>query len=322
MYRPAQWGDDMAELDFDHFDTGAAPHRPVKLTSMINVAGAACSIALVVGLGVWGYKLAVRDVNGVPVIRALAGPMREMPQAPGGDIASHQGLSVNAVAAVGTAAALPDQVLLAPAPVDLTPEDAPGLGVTDAAAQMQVEVGTSTISPLALSAPTPSLGTDAAVAMALADALAVGAEPFTELASAETNDLAAAPEAVLSVRPKPRPTAAETSVETAAEITAAPTVETVPAPAEIDPATLAVGTRLVQLGAFDDDAGARSEWARLQGQFGDLLADKSIVIQAAQSGGRTFYRLRAHGFADEDDARRFCAALVAENTPCIPALHR
>jgi len=93
-------------------------------------------------------------------------------------------------------------------------------------------------------------------------------------------------------------------------------------PREIDPATLAIGTRLVQLGAFDDEAGARTEWARLQTKFGDLMADKSLVIQAAQSGGRTFYRLRAHGFAGEDDARRFCAALVAENAPCIPAAHR
>jgi hypothetical protein len=123
----------MAELDFDQFDNGRSGTRSAPLTGLLNIAGGVCSIALVVGLGVWGYKLAVRDVNGVPVIRAMTGPMRVMPQAPGGDVASFQGLSVNAVAAVGMAASMPDQVLLAPAPVELAAEDAPGLGVHDPA---------------------------------------------------------------------------------------------------------------------------------------------------------------------------------------------
>jgi hypothetical protein len=35
-----------------------------------------------------------------------------------------------------------------------------------------------------------------------------------------------------------------------------------------------------------------------------------------------FYRLRAHGFADLSDARRFCAAFVAQNVDCIPVLNR
>lgn len=315
----------MAELDFDSYDTSAAGHRTAQLSRMVNLTGAACSVLLIVGLGVWGYKLAVRDVNGVPVIRALAGPMREMPQTPGGDVASHQGLSVNAVAAVGMASALPDQVLLAPAPVELAVEDAAGLGiVVDPALLPQVEVGTSVSSPVSLFADNlaavPTIDTDAAVAMALADALALGVEPFTEIASAAQSDLAAS----ASVRPKPRPSqpTISSSSSSSSAAAAASTISPTVAPAEIESASLAVGTRLVQLGAFDNDAEARAEWARLQTQFGDLLADKSIVVQAAQSGGRTFYRLRAHGFAGEDDARQFCAALVAEKTPCIPALHR
>ena len=44
------------------------------------------------------------------------------------------------------------------------------------------------------------------------------------------------------------------------------------------------------------------------------------MIQKAQSGGRTFYRLRAHGFEDLADARRFCALLVAEGPDCIPVV--
>jgi hypothetical protein len=89
-----------------------------------------------------------------------------------------------------------------------------------------------------------------------------------------------------------------------------------------DPASITPGTRLVQLGAFDDEAGAIAEWNRLTAQFGGLIADKSRVLQAAQSGGRSFVRLRAVGFADDADARRFCAALLAENAACIPVAQR
>ena len=78
------------------------------------------------------------------------------------------------------------------------------------------------------------------------------------------------------------------------------------------------GTRLSQLGAFDSPEVARKEWDRLSARFGDYMDGKQRVIQKAQSGGRTFYRLRAIGFADLNDARRFCSALVAERADCIP----
>ena len=91
---------------------------------------------------------------------------------------------------------------------------------------------------------------------------------------------------------------------------------------DVDPKTLPAGTRLVQLGAYDSAEVARSEWGRFTGRFGDLMAGKDRVVQQASSGGRTFYRLRAMGFEDLADARRFCSALVAEGTDCIPVVTR
>ncbi|MFZ8875361.1 MAG: SPOR domain-containing protein, partial [Paracoccaceae bacterium] len=52
------------------------------------------------------------------------------------------------------------------------------------------------------------------------------------------------------------------------------------------------------------------------------MAERSRVIQRADRGGRIFYRLRADGFADLNDARRFCALLVASNADCIPVTVR
>jgi hypothetical protein len=171
----------------------------------LRIGGALCSVALVAGFGIWGYKLAVRDVLGVPVIQALDGPMRIAPE------------------------------------------------------------GAITVSP----------------------------------------------------RPRSRPLAGEVA---SAGVPVAPAdISGLP---EVDPATITVGTRLVQFGTFNTADEARAEWVRLQAGFGELMTEKGLVLQPATSGGRTFFRLRATGFEDEDDARRFCAAFVAQQVTCIPVPQR
>jgi hypothetical protein len=146
-------------------------------------------------------------------------------------------------------------------------------------------------------------------------------EPTVEMAEAvllpePELEVEPAPEGAIttSIRPKARP----------GNRPAAAPVEAVAmaAPKEIDPATIVIGTRLVQFGTFDTADEARAEWTRLQGRFGDLMTEKAMVVQPAESSGRTFYRLRAHGFEGEDDARRFCSAFVAENGVCIPVPHK
>ncbi|MBP9951913.1 MAG: SPOR domain-containing protein, partial [Cypionkella sp.] len=123
----------MADMEFDEFAGGYAPNG--RASRVVHLAGAACSVALMLGLGVWGYKLAVRDVTGIPVMRAMAGPMRIAPANPGGVVADNQGLSVNAVAASGTALPIAETVVLAPRAVDLTAEDIAGLAVSEASLQ-------------------------------------------------------------------------------------------------------------------------------------------------------------------------------------------
>jgi hypothetical protein len=91
---------------------------------------------------------------------------------------------------------------------------------------------------------------------------------------------------------------------------------------EIDSASLPPGTRLVQFGAFNDAEEARAAWAALGARFGSLMEGKRRVIEQAEAGGRIFFRLRAEGFEDLADARRFCAPLVAEGADCSPVLTR
>jgi len=334
----------------------AEPEQTRRLDAgrIATLAGAATSVALILGLGVWGYELAVRDVHGVPVVRALEGPARIAPEEPGGEFARHTGLAVNAVAAEGTAAAPAEAIALAPAPAELAPDAVPMGELAEAA----MAPAPPAEEPLAATGPAPlevlpaPLATpaalDPAAAFAGAPPASAPVEPLAEDAVTATLEVAPeVPETVPGVARSPRPpvrpeglgtrVAALTVAEPApaavlsdaapdldpvAAAVAAAVAEAIAAPGpaeELDPATLPPGTRLVQLGAFDDVATARAEWDAVETRFGPLMAGKDRVIEPADSGGRTFYRLRVAGFTDTADARRFCAALLAEGSACIPA---
>lgn len=276
----------MADLDYDHFDGGYPAASGARFGRFTHLGGAVLSMALLLGAGVWGYKLAMRDVAGIPVIRASEGAMRLSPANPGGQETSHQGLSVNAVAAAGTALPLPETLILAPKPMDLAEEDVAGLVPLEPVGSEEVVTkAPAALEATALPEALPATQEDA-VAAALAEALGLDAPAGAAVASLE------------DVTP-----------------TSAPATE-------IAYDTIAPGTLLVQLGAFDNQDEARAEWGRLTGRFAELMGGKALVIQPAQSGGKTFFRLRAHGFATDDDTRRFCTAMLAENATCIPVAQR
>ncbi|WP_273498947.1 SPOR domain-containing protein [Lentibacter algarum] len=321
----------MAELPYSGARQSSS--AAYSLGTLTNYAGAVVSLGLMVGIGVWGYKVVARDVSGVPVVRAASNePMRMAPEKPGGQLAAHQGLSVNEVMAKGGAEKPAERLVLAPKPVDLTEEDQPLAGIVAPSPVVRSEAGVSLeesdAEPL-----TPQMASIRALAEALADGVAplaaqeaqvetvtpvavvVPAEPVTAV---EDNIVAEPVKASLvstSLRPKLRPAAfkAVAPAATEAAVLAALTSEA---------GSIPVGTRLVQLGAFDSAEVAGREWERLGTKFGEYMDGKERVIQRAESGGRVFYRLRAMGFADLSDSRRFCAALVAERADCIPVVSK
>ena len=313
----------MAVYDQGHVPVSGA----TRAGALVNYVGAIVSCALIVGVGVWGYKLVVRDVSGIPVVRAMAGEMRVLPTTPGGEVSVHTGLSVNEVAAVGEASAPEDSVALAPAMAGLADEDVVTLlstGVEEVSAIVpsvapEIEVKVPLNATQIVAAP---LSTDDI--LALANQIAGRTLPLAPNADvtvvAPTLSLAGqavvtpvvaknVPGVSVSLRPMLRPTF--TPVVAAAEVQSLVTTT-----------AFALGTNLVQIGAFPKAENAATEWTRLQGRFGDVMGGKARVIQAATSGGKTFYRLRAQGFSELGDARRFCAALVAEGTDCIPVVVR
>ncbi len=286
-------------------DSDARFDSRVPMGTLVNWAGALVSVTLMAGLAFWGWQLLVRDVTGVPVVRAIEGPMRIAPEEPGGEVAEFQGLSVTRVGSEGTEEEPTDRVVLAPPPIQLTDEDLPVAAlIPDTPASAEV--------PVVEEQPR------SAIEMAIAEALSqtdVAPAPAAQgaLGAPVAGGLARSP------RPPARPRFEAGRISTMMPVT--PASATLPQD-EVDPATLSPGTRLVQLGAFATEDEARAAWSTLDDRLGDYMVGKSRMVQEASAGGSTFYRLRAVGFDDLSDARRFCAVLVAEQANCIPVVYR
>lgn len=294
----------------------AYPEHPTEGPGFALIAqfiGAFLSLALAIGIGVWAYKLIMRDVSGIPVIAASSDPMRIAPEDPGGTSAQNQGLSVNAVAEEGSVTS-PQKVTLAPRPVVLVTDDLASKELkqkaTEALRVSNIETTSLDMNVLADEivgdSPEPSIADVQIDGNQVENALRLALSGEIEQEAEDERQSAA------SLRPRARPS----------DISPAPNSVELASVQEIAPENIPAGTALVQLGAFDSEAIARTEWMRLSQKFPSFMAERSRVIQRADRGGRIFYRLRADGFADLNDARRFCALLVASNADCIPVTVR
>lgn len=187
----------MADFTASSEGAGAA----IATGKYVNIAAAAVSVTLIAGVGVWGYKLLMRDVTGVPVVKAMVGEMRVAPENPGGEIASNIGLSVNSVPAEGGAAAPEDRLVLAPSGVALEAEDFDVTQTAEAGEVAPAAESDALAQPVpatltnAEDVPVDRLGTPVAApltendVLALADQIAAGAIPLSDLAEGETTQI-------------------------------------------------------------------------------------------------------------------------------------
>lgn len=83
------------------------------------------------------------------------------------------------------------------------------------------------------------------------------------------------------------------------------------------PAANNVGTHVVQLAAFRDEAAARDAFEKLRAKFPDLIGPLVIDIQRADLGEQgIYYRLRG-GYLEKDAAERLCGQLDAQGQGCF-----
>lgn len=287
----------------------------VSMTRVAQWGGALISVALIIGMAFWAYRIVVRDVTGIPIVRASDNPLRIQPENPGGREADHQGFAVNDVVSDGTASPSAQTLILAPEPQELSLDDAPfgELPLGEAAVTEVPTIGEAT-----------NEAEQRDAVLGLADQM---------IADQQQSDAPTANEAILAAVLEASNTADATGAPSSSPfprlrpVIAAATATTPTAPAttpvrDVAASDVPDGSRLVQLGAFQSEAIAQSEWERMSNLFPGYLDDKARVIQQAESGGKIFYRLRAMGFEDIDDARRFCAAFKSKNVDCVPVLVR
>lgn len=303
--------------DYEEEYNAADYVAPLGLARLaLSWLGAAASIALVVGLVYWVFQLGTRNPNEIPIIRAMEGPSRTQPENPGGTQANHQGLAVNSVQSEGSAEKPAETVVLAPAQPSLTAEDLAQSELAKVQPVLRSEAVKTSTQPQ----------TQPAIEEAIVAAVKVQPKPTVQDPSMETESIVVSPESTVissseyaplkSAIPRGRPNNLSTKIQATTAVASQPDAS------EESVTSVPLGTRLVQLGAYDSENIATKEWNNLIGKHGDLLVGKKRLVQAAESGGRKFYRLRAMGFNNVEESRNLCSALLARGTPCIPVSAR
>ncbi|MDA9673164.1 SPOR domain-containing protein [Paracoccaceae bacterium] len=284
-----------------------------KLNMIFYWIGAVLSLSLLAGAIGWSYKLVVRDINQIPIVRAQLGPLRVAPDNPGGLTAANQGLSVTQLA-VNEKPLLSDEINLAPAAEILNEETSASLlrevdklNQIDETYEIKQINAENTISldgsSGAMKGETVSK-TESLVAQVAFSQKKVEIENAVSLALSITSEF---DPSLTSLRPKTRPRSVQQNRELIVS--------------KEPMSKLPIGSAIVQLGAFDSKSLAESEWRRFEKLLGSILAPKQMIIQKAESGGKIFYRLRASGFNDISDARQFCTA-ISDKVACIPVVTR
>ena len=284
-----------------------------KLNMIFYWIGAVLSLSLLAGAIGWSYKLVVRDINQIPIVRAQLGPLRVAPDNPGGLTAANQGLSVTQLA-VNEKPLLSDEINLAPAAEILNEETSASLlrevdklNQIDETYEIKEINAENTISldgsSGAMKGETASK-TESLVAQVAFSQKKVEIENAVSLALSITSEF---DPSLTSLRPKTRPRSVQQNRELIVS--------------KEPMSKLPIGSAIVQLGAFDSKSLAESEWLRFEKLLGSILAPKQMIIQRSESGGKIFYRLRASGFNDISDARQFCTA-ISDKVACIPVVTR
>ncbi len=272
--------------------------------------GGLVSLLLVVGVVYWVFQLGRRDATEVPVIQAMAGEARELPENSGGPEVDNQGLQVNEVLGSDATAPVEPETTLAPPPQRVVAEDVTPVPETTPTTPILVPLVTPPApTQEALTAPAPLppsvLGADPEM---LRPVRRVPAAALSDNADLLSDAIASAIlEATSGADPAP---------ETTPEATTAPPATSAP------PAASFAGERMIQLGAYDDEESANRDYDALLEDNQDLMGNLVRFVERREAGGRVFYRLRARGFTSMEEAADMCSALLARSVQCIAVTAR
>ena len=120
-------------------------------------------------------------------------------------------------------------------------------------------------------------------------------------------------------RPQAQPPPAKEIPSPVEPVVTPPSVEEIPRqqPRASETAVALAGNYRLQLGAFGQDDGARTNWESMKGRHSSVLASLDFDIEPVTIGARTLYRLRAGPFASRAEAEAACRQLRAAAQDCL-----
>lgn len=314
--------------DYDDYETGASRWVSVMVL-LLAVAG---FLALAWYAYHTGSQQAKSTSSDVVVVEAEETPIKEKPEDAGGMEFPHQEKTIfDALSASGEAKDSPVDVV--EEADEAEKEVAQALEEAEKPAKMPANEKISAVIQDAIKegktaadeAEDVKAAEDLKAPEEKAEAAAEEAEPKVEEAPKAEAPKEQAPKAEAPAK-APDPFAPVEKETTAAPAPAKPQapapapvkpVETV-APKTPAPAPVAGGKAQIQLGAYGSQAEAEQNWARIRGQYGDLVGSMPPQIVRADLGAKgVFYRLRVAGFGSVAAAKQTCSSLSSRGQGCF-----
>ena len=273
------------------------------MSKFLNILTSIASIIALSLLVWWGISLSQLEPNDIPVIKKTQGPARTAPENPGGKQANFQGLSVNEIQSAAGISKPVNKIFLAPKPRPFQVEDIAGL---EEPKKLNSDIKIDQ-APILKNPELKVNNNTSGLELVIREKIKPDAgESYVGIKSEQNSNVNLLNESGY-LGPKMRPEGLQLSTDDK-DLKSSQDV--------------AVGTVVVQLGAFDFDAVAVVQMDNLSKSHADLLGDKELFIQKANNGSKEFYRLRVKGFKSTRDAKSFCTAITARGNNCIPVMIR
>jgi hypothetical protein len=290
-------GDDRVMATSEYYRTRLGSLRNSKWFPLVAVLGGVLAFS---GIVSYAHKQGMQSGENAttPIIQADAGDFKQKPENPGGMEVPFQDAVVfeqlQKTPEGQTATETVENLLEAP--------EQP-VAETTPAATATTEVATNAATPASEAPVTPPPATTPSAATTPEQPAAT---QTTETSVATTTTTAPAVETT--------PASAQPAVQAAVT---PPAVEEVKKIAEVAPASAAPATKLetgtfrIQMGAFRDEAAARSAWAKFQKEFNSQLANVTPDFPRADLGAKgTFYRVQGINLS-KASADELCRSLNA-----------
>jgi hypothetical protein len=292
----------MAGIEFD----ASLAHSPsVSRRSfglLLTVLVCLISIFLLGSFLYWGYGVIVQSESKVTIIKASDGPLKVLPEDPGGNLASHLGFSVNLVQESGQVAGPSAKIFLAPPAISVQESDLrslSGFGDSNGAIDLKSSIND-------------------ALAVIFKDTDTLSETTFLNLKEISIKKDITENTAVSNsfARPEKRPIKI-VSATLHQDLVAQIVLNQVKA-SMVD----SKDELMVHLGSFKNKVLASADVENFVVRHQGYLTNKTVFLQKSETGGRSIYRMRAIGFSNIAETKKFCAIINSFGNDCMPIANK